>query len=436
MPSPNIPMKNHIIRATVVSTAALICFNAALQAVARADGSSAVRIVACDAPVKSVKRGICLNQMDAKDFMALSPGVSWWYNWHYKDTQNPPAAAGMEFLPMAWGDRAEDLEGLKAYLATHKPSRVLAINEPNLKGQAFISPEQTAAFYKKVKAAADVYNIPVIGPNMALGSGAGDSITAMDPIEKKEISYTFMTPFIKAFNSYVGDTEVPAVAAHTYGNFGELKWMTEMMNKEFNKPVWVTEFAQWGAADAGAERDYLIQAVDLFERAPYVQGYAWFKERVEGNPKLSLLEKESGKLTPLGETYVSMPVHDPKVYYRLPGRLQAESYLRLQDADIAGTGDVEGFLEMRLSGANAWLEYNVAVKEAGTLTVRVRFFGDENTKIEILAGERALATVQGQGREKGWQTVSAPIVLPAGNQTLQVRSSGSARLNWMEFKGR
>jgi len=402
--------------------------------VGAAPQADSIRVVPCDKPVKSVKRGICLNQMDAKDFMALSPSVSWWYNWHYDDTQNPPKEANMEFLPMAWGDRPADLEGLKTYLAKAKtkPRRILTLNEPNLKGQAYITPEQTAQFYKKVKAVADTYDMPVVGPHMALGSSANDSIKAFDPIEKKEVTYTFMNPFLKATLNYMGDTEVPAVAAHSYGNFGELNWMTGMLNKEFNRPVWITEFAQWGAPNDEAERDYLIQSVDLFERSPFVEGYAWFKERVGGNPKISLLEKESGKLTPLGETYVNMPVHDPLVYYQLPGRLQSESYVTMSGPKIGATGDGEGFLEMQANGGD-WLDYNVAVKKAGTFALKIRVSADEATKIEVFAGDTPLATAT--TKAKGWQTVDASAKLPAGNQTLRVKTSAASRLNWMEFSG-
>ena len=147
-----------------------------IDPVAGVTARAAARVVPCDQPVKSTKRGVCVNAMDARDFMALSPAVSWFYTWHFTDTVRAPLAADMEFLPMVWGDRPASLTGLEAYLQTHKPRRILAINEPNLKGQAFISPRQTAELYQKIKAIADLHQIPVVGPNMALGSGAASSI--------------------------------------------------------------------------------------------------------------------------------------------------------------------------------------------------------------------------------------------------------------------
>ena len=394
------------------------------------DAKPAIRVVPCDQPVKSWKRGVCVNKMSEADFMALSPSVSWWYNWHFTPTMDVPKEAGMEFLPMVWGANQESLDGLKTYLDTHKPRRILAINEPNLKGQAFITPQETAELYKKVKTVADAYKIPVVGPHMALGSPEKDSIKAFDPIEKKEMTYTYMVPFNKAFLNFMGDTEVYGVAAHSYGNFGELNWMTGMLHEEFKRPVWVTEFNQWSAASPEDERNYLIQAVDLFERTPHVEGYAWFKERLGDNPKSSLLDKESGKLTLLGETYVNMPVHDPHVFYRLPGRLQAESHVGASKAGIALTQDTDGFLEMQAEGKST-LDYNVAVEKAGDYSLKIRCKTEAGTKFEILAGDAVLATAQ--TATDGWQTVETSLALPAGNQTLRLRLSAYARLNWMEF---
>jgi hypothetical protein len=393
-----------------------------------------VRVVPCDQPIKSRKRGLCINKASAEDFLALAPTVSWYYSWHFADTNNAPAQAGITFIPMAWGNHPENVKGLADYLRTHKPPFVLGINEPNLKGQAFINPEITAQLYQKIKAVADTYHIPTIGPNMALGSGSDASISADDPIEKKKVTYTFMTPFLKAFFHYVGSTEVSATSSHTYGNSGELKWMVEMMHKEFNRPVWVTEFADWHAKNEDAERQYLIESVDFLERTPYVQGYAWFKERVEGNPKLSLLANESGKLTKLGETYVQMPVHDADLFYRLPGRLGAERYVAMQGADIAPTTDAEGFLEMRCLDASDWIEYNIAVPQAGSFAFNARFSTMKDGKVEILSKDKILASVEAS--DKGWQTGSGTIGLPAGTQTIRVRCTEATRLNWIEFSRR
>jgi len=388
---------------------------------ALAQDAPAIRVVNCDQKVQSHKRGVGENHLSAEDFRALAPGVSWYYNWHFKTDDIPPSDAPMEFIPMAWGDREESLTGLQAYLqsATKKPRVVLAINEPNLKGQAFITPEKTAILYKKIQAIADQYQLQAVGPNMSLGSGTNDSIKAMDPIENKEITYTFMVPFLKAFFFYLPDTKVPALSVHTYGSIGELKWAVDLLHKQFNCPIWVTEFAEWKAGSPNDARDFLIQATDFLERTPYVQGYAWFKERADNNPKISLLEKEPGKLSELGEAYVNLPTHDADVYYRIPGKLPAGNYTVIDQADVMANS--HNNLMVSSSAAGATADYNLQVDNAGAYKLALTVFG--TGKVEILEKDQVLGSIDSTGSEV--QTVATTVTLPDGPQSLRLRFSAN-----------
>ena len=400
--------------------------------VAQADSTpdkAALRIVGCDDPVQSHKRGICANHLEQADFRALAPGVSWYYNWHYETDDKPPGGVPMDYIPMAWGDRPEALDGLDSYLrdAPVKPRVVLAINEPNLKGQAFISPQETAVLYQKIKTIADKYQLTVVGPNMSLGSPTDGSITAMDPIENKDVTYTFMVPFLKAFLFYMKPAEVPALGLHTYGSLGELKWAVDSMHKEFNCPVWVTEYAEWNAADAKDARDYLIQATDFLERTPYVQGYAWFKERAD-NSKISLLEQEPGQLTDLGQTYVQMPVHDASTYYRIPGKLSAGKYVTMENGSILSNSHNNILVSSDAAGATA--DYNIQVDSAGTYQLSLRAFG--SSKIEVLENDQVLGSADAGGSDV--QSLNVSATLPAGPQTVRIRFGASGTiLSFIQF---
>jgi hypothetical protein len=298
------------------------------------------------------------------------------------------------------------------------PRVVMAINEPNLKDQAFIKPETTAELYKKIKAIADHYHVPVMGPNMSLGSPENGSIKAMDPIENKEITYTFMVPFLKAFFYYTGDTEVPAIGMHSYGNIGELKWAVGELHKQFNRPVWVTEYAEWHAGSKEDARKYLIEATDFLERTPYVQGYAWFKERANNN-NITLLEKEPGKLTALGEAYVDMPCHDSDVYYRIPGTLPAGNYVTMDKTEIMPTAHND--LLISSQAADATVDYNIQVDNAGPYKIGLKVFG--TGKIELLEKDQVIGSVDANASEV--TTVETTANLSAGPQTLRVRLGGS-----------
>ena len=394
-----------------------------------------VRVVACDVQVQSKKRGLCANDMSAEDFKAIAPGVSWYYTWNFEQTDNAkvPAGVNVEFVPMVWGNAPEQLEGLKKYLKTGaKPRAILAINEPNLKGQAFITPEETAALYKKIKAVGDEYKIEVVGPNMSLGSAKPDSITAVDPIDKKETTYTFMVPFLKAFQYYLGKEEMPAIGWHTYGEMGEFKWAIGQMGDEFAKPMWVTEYAYWKTGNPEGEIRYMIEATDLMERSPKVAAYAWFKERVNENRKLSILGKEPGTLTPLGKFYVNMPAHDSEVYYQIPGKLEAAKYATADEVAAAPSREKDTMLEIVASNGGGNLCYNINVPAAGEYTVDIRTTqGGDLLILDSNKKELADLTVA----NKGWQTVTATVKLPAGPQTLRLYpDSGGQAFTWLEFK--
>jgi hypothetical protein len=421
-------------RKVSVFLASIIVFSGILPALAQ--DAANIRVVDCGQKVQSRKRGVCANKLSEDDFKALAPGVSWFYNWYYEFKDKLPEGLPFEFIPMAWGNRPGDLSGLQRYLSSvsTKPRYILGINEPNLKGQAFINPKETAKLYRSIKAIGDRFGISVIGPNMSLGSAENDSITAYDPIEKKKLTYTFMMPFLKAFYYEVGEEKVPATSFHSYGSLGELRWGVNLLHKEFNCPVWVTEYAEWKAATPEAALLYLIQATDFLERTSYVQGYAWFKERVDSNPKISLLEKTSGKLTPLGEAYVALPPHDADLYYRIPGRLQAENYVALDKMDIEPTTDTKGVFRMTSTEGNATLDYNIQVDSEGTYDIALRV-GGQPAKFDIIKNGTVLASVT--STQKDWQTLNTSITLPSGAQTIRIHTVASFQsINWIEFTKR
>ena len=259
---------------------------------------------------RSPKRGICMNEMSPADFAALAPGVSWYYNWDCRPHEDG-RTAGLQFIPMVWGRHPLALRRLDQYLAsaTLKPPVVFALNEPNLKGQAYLTPWHTADQYRKMRVITDEFGIPLVGPHMALGSAENASISAFDPVENRTITYTFMVPFLKATLHYLDQWGItpPGVSIHSYGGLGELKWAVELIHSTFGCPVWVTEYAQWECNNLDQARDYLLEATDYLGNSQLVAGYAWFKDRVPNKPCISLLADAPGKLSPLGEAYITPP---------------------------------------------------------------------------------------------------------------------------------
>ena len=392
------------------------------------------RIVSCDAPVQSRKRGIGVNTMSAADFQALAPGVSWFYDWGVNNWFVPTNAA-MSYIPMAWNGGSGFQTSLSAYLAAgNQPWRVFALNEPNFNTQANLTPSNSAVAFKQVKAICDPDHIPVISPHMAEGTAASQSITAYDPIQGSNVTYMSAEPYLKAFFNYCSSNSpaTPAgISDHSYSGYGDLTYWTGLMHSDFpTQTVWVTEFNDWNTSDAATLAD-LIPCVDYCERTTWIEGYSWFMSRISGDFHNSLLSTNSGVLTAAGQAYVEMPVHDPNLYYRMPGRLQAERYVAMTNMNIAPTTDTNGLADMITSAANGSVDYNIQVDVAGNYPVNFRVAGVTG-QVKIYNGSTLLGTAS--ITQTGWSTVSATIPLAVGTNTLHmVLTANSQQLNWLDF---
>jgi hypothetical protein len=396
------------------------------------------QIVNCDAPVQSRKRGIAVNSnMSAADFQALAPGVSWFYDWGINNWTVPSGVA-MSYIPMVWSAYSGYQSAISNYLAAgNRPWRVFAINEPNLFGQAFITPAATATAFLQVKAICDPYNIPVIAPHMATGTAASQSITAYDPIQGSNVTYTSQEPFLDAFLYYCGSTRPPGMATHSYAGYGDLTYWTGLMNSDFpTQTVWVTEFnpsgISGGISSSAQVLANLIPSVDYCERTPWIEGYSWFMSRINGDPYDSLLTSTSGVLTAVGQAYVQMPVHETNLYYRIPGRLQAERYVTMNQMNIAPTTDTNGLADMITAAAGGSVNYNIQVDSAGSYPLNFRVSGATG-QISVYEGGTPLGTANIP--IASWSTVSTTVTLPAGTQTLEVvLSANGQHFNWMQFQ--
>jgi hypothetical protein len=397
-----------------------------------------VQIVNCDAPVQSRKRGIAVNSnMSAADFQALAPGVSWFYDWGINNWTVPSGVA-MSYIPMVWSDYSGYQSAISSYLAAgNRPWRVFAINEPNLQGQAFMTPAATATAFLQVQAICAPYNIPVICPHMAEGTAANQSITAYDPIQGSNVTYTTETPYLQAFMYYCGSSPPPGMSDHSYGGYGDLTYWTGLMHTDFpTQTVWVTEFnpsgISGGISSSAQVLANLIPSVDYCERTPWIEGYSWFMSRINGDSYDSLLTSTSGVLTAAGQAYVQMPVHETNLYYLIPGQLQADRYVTMNQMNIAPTTDTNGLADMISAAAGGSLNYNLQVNTAGSYPLDFRV-GGATGQISVYEGATLLGTAN--VTQSSWSTVSTTVTLPAGTQTLEVvLSANGQHFNWMQFQ--
>jgi hypothetical protein len=255
--------------------------------------------------VKSVKRGIAYDLANRADLAALSPGVSWWYNWSPHPNAGVPldysSRYAMDFYPMLWNGNFNAADVVAFLKANPGIKYMLVLNEPNLLDQANMTPSQAAQLWPQYEAVAAQTGVKIVGPAITWGTMSG----YQDPV-------AWLDAFFTAFQNANGRApQIDYLAFHwyDYGLSGQLDRL-----KKYNKPFWVTEFANWHSQADGAQIDTLAkqeaQMADMVatcESRADVFRYAWFTGRLNPDPHFDSLLGNSGQLTELGTKYISLP---------------------------------------------------------------------------------------------------------------------------------
>ena len=93
--------------------------------------------------------------------LKLLSGVPWFYSWGL--TPHPGLTDGVqEFVPMVWGGKKT--EELPTWVPPPHSTALLGFNEPNLHGQANLTPSQACAKWSVVLNAAKVHRLRVGSP--------------------------------------------------------------------------------------------------------------------------------------------------------------------------------------------------------------------------------------------------------------------------------
>ena len=126
-------------------------------------------------------------------------------------------------------------------------------------------------------------------------------------------------------------------------------------------------------------------------------------------------------------------------YSMIPGKIESESFTARSGVITEPTSDDGGGYDVGWIQNNSWFEYNVYVTTSGNYTVNFRVaspFPGQQMQIKNNSGS-VLATVNVPltGGFQSWKTISVPMSLVAGNQTLKIVSTqnGWWNINWMEF---
>ena len=387
---------------------------------------------------RSAKRGVSGNNLNAEQVALLAPGISWIYNWG-TDPGNLQLNGEIEYIPMVWAADQWRLDALKAYLdGGATPPFLFYSNEPNFElplGSDTI-PETAANFKKQMRQTLSEYNLPIIGPHMALGSAPEDSVTAYDACKDETITYTTMELYLDAFDCYLGEEPLEGIGVHPYGGIGELKWAVEFAYARYGKPVWVTEFAFRGVTDEQLY-SYMLEALDFLERSPMVAGYAWFKADYVaqvGLQNVNLVTTGSRgspiELTELGELYVNYPVYDPDYHHPVPGRFEAEAYHEQENLTMRPAYQRDGMGALYGGRGSGSISFRIDAAEAGPYRLRLRISSDFYSERNDQGEPGDTDPPVGQERDLFFN-----LELQAGQQILKVMLKGlNAQIDWLELE--
>ncbi len=256
---------------------------------------------------KSAKRGIAYDLASAADIAAVSPGVSWWYNWASAPNGGVPGIYttqySMDYYPMLWNG-SFDASAVIAFIRAHPDVHyLLVLNEPNVSGQAYATPQQAAALWPQYEAIASETGVEIVGPQVTWGT-----------MPEYEDPVAWLDAFYGAYEGANGGRQprIDYLGFHWY-DYG-LDQQLDRLDK-YGKQIWVTEFANWHSQNDGAQVTTLAgqeaemkDMVATCEERSDVFRYAWFTGRVSPDPHFSsLFGNTPGQLSPLGELYLSQP---------------------------------------------------------------------------------------------------------------------------------
>lgn len=248
------------------------------------------------------KRGVAYGHHSPADLAALSPGVSWWYNWAFVPDQELADGSyrqlDVEYVPMIWGAGSD-----RTAAATDIPSgarTLLGFNEPNFGSQANLSASDAAALWPELEDIADARGLDLVSPAVNF---CGGDCQETDP-------FAYLEEFLAACRG----CRVDALGIHVYvgchpDGDNHAEWLinhVETYKSRFSQPLWLTEFACDDADSEAEQLAFLEDAVEYLENEPRIARYAWFAGRADNVAHVDLLGQD-GQLTALGQRYVELP---------------------------------------------------------------------------------------------------------------------------------
>jgi RNA polymerase sigma factor (sigma-70 family) len=224
---------------------------------------SKTTVAALPPPTKSPKKGVSTNdKFGASNGPAMKDvKAAWYYDW----SPNPVASvSGVEFVPMVWGggNVAGDLAKAKANGKT-----LLAFNEPDLKEQSNMTPQQVLDLWPQLQATGMRLGSPA--PAYGADTPGGWFDQFMTGVKQRGYRVDFIT-----LHWYGGDFSANAA--------NQLKTYIQNVYNRYHLPIWLTEYALMrfdnGTVYPSTDQQvaFVNSSTAMLQGLSYVERYSWF----------------------------------------------------------------------------------------------------------------------------------------------------------------
>lgn len=384
----------------------------------------------------SEKRGFCGDLFDQNDLDAVVSS-GWYYNWGQSAQSiiDDTVKNYINYMPMAWG-ASYNRNALVEYLTNHPEIEyLLGFNEPNFLEQANLTPSEAAALWPELEAIADQFNLKLVSPAVNFcysgGSVIENNIEYLDPVQ-------YLDDFFAALPD---SSRVDYVAIHAYfDNTGALPWYISLFEK-YGKPLWITEFnhSDGNNTTESSQQDFMVEAVDYFEKEPLVFRYAWLLTRNDNQLNTNLFENNTtGELTDLGLIYENMSSYDSTYFHETESQIEAEHYTDMDGIHLLVTEDSTGILAVDDFDDDDWMTYNLQVDSTADYAMRIRITSVWESSFSLYCDDSLLTTYNTPITETlgTWETIAYPdsLNLTEGNHEIKiVLHYGGWQFNWFQI---
>ncbi|HEY7277874.1 MAG TPA: sigma-70 family RNA polymerase sigma factor [Trebonia sp.] len=247
------------------------------------------------ATVSSERKGVSVWSFNGADQALAESGASWYYNW--AATPNGIAGpAGVGFVPMIWG--AANVTSTTLSQVKQEGNVLLGFNEPDMGGQANMTPAQALDRWPQLMATGMTLGSPAVASGAATPGGWLDQFMAGAKTRGYRVDFITV-------HWYGGDFATSSAVQ-------ELESYLQSIYARYHLPIWVTEFAltnfSGGTATFPTEAQqaaFLTAATKMLDGLSYVQRYAWFALPTSSGSGTTGLFDPGPSVTPVGRAFES-----------------------------------------------------------------------------------------------------------------------------------